>query len=125
MEKRVRKLTERQQRRKEMQDRKEDPQLGLTIPLDSQNDGMTERRRQQYQPNLRGGTGSREAAHGGHASGGAVPGADATGINGVGAAGQEEPGLQGLGEQEPRDTLSTSPKRDPTGPSSCLWWHSF
>ena len=105
-----------------MQDRKEEPQLGLTIILDSRNDGTTERRQQQ-KPNLLGGTGSREAAHGGHASGGAVPGADATGINGVGAPGQEESGLRELGGREPKDTLSTSPKRDPTGPSSCLWWH--
>ena len=124
MGKQVRKLTERQQRRKEMQDRKEEPQLGLTIILDSRND-VTKERRQQQKPNLLGGTGSREAADGGHASGGAVPGADATGINGVGAPGEEESGLQELGGQEPRDTLSTSPKWDPPGPSSCLWWHYF
>ena len=120
MEKRVRKLTERQQRRKETQDRKEEAQLGWTTLLDSLHDGMTERRRQLRQPSLRGGAGGREVADGGQASGGVVPGADAAGTNGVGAAGQEEPGPQELGEREPRVILLTSPKWGPRGLSSCL-----
>ena len=113
----MRRLTNRQQWQKEMQDRKKDPQLGVATVLKSGSD--TVEKRQALLPSQpRGGPSSIKITAGGHPIVGAVPGVEAAGIE-DGVGGLQEPGRAELGTPEGKDIPSKTRRKDLIGWSSC------